>query len=320
MRLSVSLSRLKNSFMFSHFSPAAFLSRGGKNRFRFPRLASHPPWPPLCKGGKGIGRPRPSFDRAQQKHASRNRPSNSSQPQLFTGPVRGWADEKLVLHKLHFHPDFVAPFSPPCEGGVGGVVPAWPVTRSSHALSLSVLSHPSREARRTVFDFQGFRLTPPGPPFARGGKGSVARVVVRSRATKTRVSKSSLQLSQPQLFTGPVRGWADEKLVLHKLHFHPDFVAPFSPPCEGGVGGVVPAWPVTRSSHALSLSVLSHPSREARRTVFDFQGSRPTPPGPPFARGGKGSVARAVVRSRATKTRVSKPSLQWSGDPQQTQN
>ena len=45
---------------------------------------------------------------------------------------------------------------------------ARPVTRSSHALSLSVLSHPSREARRTVFDFQGSRITPPAPPFARG--------------------------------------------------------------------------------------------------------------------------------------------------------
>ena len=119
---------------------------------------------------------------------------------------RGWAGEKLVLHKLRFHPDFVAPFSPPCEGGVitpaakkviyqpearardpvrfprwrvglicssmrnflagviGGVVPARPVTRSSHALSFSVLSHPSREARRIVLDFQGSRITPPTPP------------------------------------------------------------------------------------------------------------------------------------------------------------
>src|SRR5271157_5129542 len=43
-------------------------------------------------------------------------------------------------------------------------------------------------------------------PFARGGKGSLARDVVGSRATKTRVSKSSLQLSQHQLFTGlPLR-------------------------------------------------------------------------------------------------------------------
>ena len=115
------------------------------------------------------------------------------------------AGEKLVLHKLRFHPDLVAPFSPPCEGGVRGVVPTRPVTRSSHALSLSVLSHPSREARRIVFDFQGSRITPPNPPFARGGKGSLARNLIPSRAIKTRVSKPSLQLGQHQLFTGPVR-------------------------------------------------------------------------------------------------------------------
>jgi len=48
--------------------------------------------------------------------------------------------------------------------------------------------------------------TPPGPPFARGGKGSVARAVVRSRATKTRVSKSSLQYGQHQLFITPGLG------------------------------------------------------------------------------------------------------------------
>ncbi len=49
------------------------------------------------------------------------------------------------------------------------MVPAPPVTRSSHALSLSVLSHPSREARRIVFGFQGFRITPPAPP-SQGGE------------------------------------------------------------------------------------------------------------------------------------------------------
>src|SRR5271157_183578 len=67
-------------------------------------------------------------------------------------------------------------FSPPCEGGVGGVVPARPVTGASHALFLSVRSHLSRGARRIVFDFQGSRITPPTPPFARGGKG-----IARSR-------------------------------------------------------------------------------------------------------------------------------------------
>ena len=56
---------------------------------------------------------------------------------------QNWAGEKLVklvLHKLRFSSRFRCTLFPPCEGG-GGVVPARPVTRSSHALSLSVLSH-----------------------------------------------------------------------------------------------------------------------------------------------------------------------------------
>src|SRR5271157_4296014 len=32
-----------------------------------------------------------------------------------------WAGEKSVLHKLRFHPDFVAPFPPLANGGLGGV-------------------------------------------------------------------------------------------------------------------------------------------------------------------------------------------------------
>ena len=105
---------------------------------------------------------------------------------------------------------------------------------------------------------------------------------------------------------------AGEKLVLHKLRLHPDFVAPFSPPCEGGgLGGVVPARPVTRSSHALFLSVLSHPSREARRIVFDFQGSRITPPTPPSQGGGKGSLSRrhSIARNKNTRLEIVPPTL-----------
>src|SRR5271165_5977116 len=70
---------------------------------------------------------------------------------------------------------------------------------SSHALSRSVLSHPSREARRVVFRFPRLPHHPPCPPFARGGKGSLARHVIPSCATKTSVSKSSLQVCQHQL-------------------------------------------------------------------------------------------------------------------------
>ncbi len=43
-----------------------------------------------------------------------------------------------------------------------------------------------------------------------GGKGSLARDVIPSRATKTRVSNSSLQLGQHQLFTGPGLGCHDD--------------------------------------------------------------------------------------------------------------
>src|SRR5208337_506723 len=53
------------------------------------------------------------------------------------------------------------------------------------------------------FRFPRLPHHPPCPPFARGGKGSLAREVIPSRATRTRVSKSSFQLSQHQLFTGP---------------------------------------------------------------------------------------------------------------------
>src|SRR5271157_6186262 len=52
------------------------------------------------------------------------------------------AGEKLVLHKLRFHPDSVAPFSPPCEGGVRG---GW--SRHDQSQGLPMLS-----------PFQSFRI------------------------------------------------------------------------------------------------------------------------------------------------------------------
>ncbi len=109
----------------------------------------------------------------------------------------------MVLHKLRFHADFVAPFSPPCEGGVRGggrgttghkVVPC--------SLPLSPFASLTR-GEKNRFRFPRLPQHPPCPPFARGGKGSLARDVIPSRATKTRVSKSSLQLCQDQRFTGP---------------------------------------------------------------------------------------------------------------------
>src|SRR5208283_4935085 len=58
-------------------SPFASLSRNEKNRSRFPRLPHHPPPPPPSQGGESDRSLATSFHRAQQKHASRNRPSSS---------------------------------------------------------------------------------------------------------------------------------------------------------------------------------------------------------------------------------------------------
>src|SRR5271157_6123431 len=50
-------------------------------------------------------------------HASEN-PRRSRLLWSHLGKVRSFRmNKKLVLHKLRFHPDFVALFSPPCEGG-----------------------------------------------------------------------------------------------------------------------------------------------------------------------------------------------------------
>src|SRR5208282_4431204 len=53
------------------------------------------------------------------------------------------------------------------------------------------------------FRFPRLPPHPPCPPFARGGKGSLARDVIPWRAIKTRVSKPSLQLGQHQLCSMP---------------------------------------------------------------------------------------------------------------------
>src|SRR5271157_4763164 len=128
--------------------------------------------------------------------------------------VHRWTGEKLVLHKLRFHPDFVAPFSPPCEGGrrlsppcEGGVRWGGPGTTSHEVFPCSRPLSPFASLSRgekNRFRFPRLPHHPPCPPFARGGKGPPARDVIPSRATITRFSKSSLQLGQHQLFTGPV--------------------------------------------------------------------------------------------------------------------
>src|SRR5262249_2953144 len=101
----------------------------------------------------------------------------------------GWAGDKLVLHKVRVPPDLVAPRFPPLRrGGSPGT--------SSHQVFPSALR----------FESRGSRPTPPGPPFARGGKGSLARAALRGCATPIRVSKLSLPYGQHHPFTSPAWG------------------------------------------------------------------------------------------------------------------
>jgi len=85
-----------------------------------------PPCPSSpCPDDHRLGRdswdPRPSIGEPPGVPASgwvRLRPSRTRMP-----GGRGWSGEKLALHELGVHPDSVARFSPPCEGGgsQGGV-------------------------------------------------------------------------------------------------------------------------------------------------------------------------------------------------------
>src|SRR5271157_962620 len=130
-----------------------------------------------------------------------------------------WRDENSVLNKQRVHPGFLAPFSPNlrsmfifpplAKGGAGGVVTA----RFSRLKSSFMASHLSSSCipltrREESFSTSKPPAPPPLPPLCKGGKGAVTRAVVGSRATETRVSKSSLQLRQHQLFTGPGPAWS----------------------------------------------------------------------------------------------------------------
>src|SRR5208282_1554379 len=126
-----------------------------------------------------------------------------SQGQCQAGLVKSWCCTSCA-----FIPISLRGFPPPCKGGgtvfpplakggLGGVVPARPVTRSSHALSLSVLSHPSGEARRIVFDFQGSRITPPAPP-SQGGERDRSLATSFHRAQQKHASRYHAGPSPPQ--------------------------------------------------------------------------------------------------------------------------
>src|SRR5271157_4506852 len=88
---------------------------------------------------------------------------------LLTAP-QPWAGEKLVLHKLRFHPGFVAPFSPPCEGGVRG---GGSGTTGYKVFPCSLLLSPFASLSRGEKNrFRCPRLPPhpPWPPLRKGGK------------------------------------------------------------------------------------------------------------------------------------------------------
>src|SRR5271157_6137019 len=119
-------------------------------------------------------------------------------PLIDAGLVKSWSCTSCA-----FIPISLRTFPPLAKGGLGGAGPG----TTSHkvfpcSLPLSPFASLSR-GQKNRFRFPRLSHHPPCPPFARGGKGSLAHDVIPSRATKTRVSTSSLQLCQHQLFTGP---------------------------------------------------------------------------------------------------------------------
>jgi hypothetical protein len=109
------------------------------------------------------------------------------------------------------------------KGGLGGVIPERPGTLGSH-----VLSQYGFLSRRQLYH------PPLTPPSQGGEKESLASTLIPPGATKTLASKPSLGPPKHRLFNTPGLGWGVEKLVECPLRVPPGFVAPFSPPCEGG--------------------------------------------------------------------------------------
>ena len=129
----------------------------------------------------------------------------------LSGLVKSWSCKSFAFMPISLHC-----FPPPCEGGVRGGGPGTTshkvFPRSLPYSPFASLSRGEKNRSRCPrlpqhppyppFARGGFN----GAPFARGGKGSLAGDVIPSRATKTRVSKSSLQLGHRRLFAGRARG------------------------------------------------------------------------------------------------------------------
>ncbi len=137
-------------------------------------------------------------------------------------PPQPWAGEKLVLHKLRFHADFVAPFSPPCEGGVRGGGPG----TTSHkvfprSLPLSPFASLSR-GENNRFRFPRLPHHPPCPPLRKGGKG-IARwrrhSIARNKNTRLEIvppAQSTPTFHRPTVALPPLAFAAPAMVMVYR--------------------------------------------------------------------------------------------------------
>ena len=128
--------------------------------------------------------------------------AQASAPGLLHGQSQPGVMKSWSCTSCAFMPISWRPFPPLAKGGQGG----W--FRHDQSQGLPMLS-PSqsfripRARREESFSLSKAPASPPLPPLRKGGKGDRSLATSFHPATKTRVSKSSLQLSQRQLFTSP---------------------------------------------------------------------------------------------------------------------
>ncbi len=101
----------------------------------------------------------------------------------------------------------------------------------------------------------------------RGGNGSVARAVIRSRATKTRVSKPSVQYGQARLFTAPALDWLKAELAVGAKLIESD-----PPQAKAFIAQTLEHWQVDTDLAGLrgdkALNALPEAERAAWRTLW----------------------------------------------------
>src|SRR5271157_5352994 len=115
--------------------------------------------------------------------------ARSCSARAYSPSASHWAGEKLVLHKLRFHPDFVAPFSPPCEGGVRGGGPG----TTSHKVFPCSLSQSFRiplARREESFSISKAPASPPPAPPSQGGERDRSLATSFHRAQQKHASRN----------------------------------------------------------------------------------------------------------------------------------